>query len=113
MSQAAAGAGSGIDTAKERQADTAYGEWVTDTRADHATPSDTDDEDYEEPQGDNRGQHVQRRGGKRSVKRKKRPNTILDTDSETDSDTDKPQHTQHARHVQKRYEASKKKKRKK
>ena len=113
MTQSAAGAGSGIDTVQETQADTAHAEWVTDTRADHATPSDTDDEDYEEPQGENSGQHVQRRGGKQLVKRKKRQKTILDTDSEIDSDTDKPQHTQRTRHVQKRYDASKKKKRKK
>ena len=113
MTQSAAGAGSGTDTVQETQADTAHAEWVAGARADHATPSGTDDEDYEEPQGENSGQHVQRRGGKRLVKRKKRPKTILDTDSEIDNDTDKPQHTQHTRHMQKRYDASKKKKRKK
>ena len=113
MAQAAAGAGSGTGTAQGTQASTAHAEWVNDTRADHATPNGTDDEDYEEPQDDIREQRMHRRGGNRPVKRKKRSRTILDTDSETEGDTDKPQHTQHARNVQKRYEASKKKKRKK
>ena len=61
MAQAAAGTGSGTGTTQGTQADTAHAEWVSDIRADHATPSGTDDEDYEEPQSDIREQRIHRR----------------------------------------------------
>ena len=115
MTQTAAGSGSGIDITQEVQADTAHAEWVADTQADQEISSEIDDGDYEESQDDCSSLHRRKRKGKRAAHCKKRQRTILDdTDSETDSDyTDRPQGTQQGRNKQKRYDGSRKKKRKK
>ena len=115
MTQTAAGSGSGGDTTQQTMTEAAYEEWAADARADHAISSDTEDGEYEVAQSDSDQQHRQRRKGERPARRKKRPKTILDdTDSGTDSDnTGEPPGTQHGPHTQRRYDGTKKKKRKK